>query len=69
MKSRIYLLTFNAKTSAKFVIPSIKLTQAASPWTPYAAPYSGLFISNGWNSYMISSLWMGFTGSLKKGRN
>jgi hypothetical protein len=51
---KTYQLTFKAKCDTSFVIPSIKLTQAASPWTPYAPPYSGLYISSEWKSYTIN---------------
>ncbi|MCL6592060.1 MAG: hypothetical protein K6U80_19190, partial [Firmicutes bacterium] len=51
VKDRTYLLTFNAKSSAGFTIPSIKLNQAVSPWTDYAAPNTGLPIGTGWQDY------------------
>jgi hypothetical protein len=53
IKDRTYLLTFKAKSSAGFTIPYIKLNQAVSPWTDYAAPYTGLTINNGWRDYTI----------------
>ncbi|HEX3047616.1 MAG TPA: carbohydrate binding domain-containing protein, partial [Bacillota bacterium] len=48
-----YQLTFKAKCDSIFAITSIRLMKAASPWTNYASPYSGLTITNDWQSYTI----------------
>ncbi|HEX3045496.1 MAG TPA: carbohydrate binding domain-containing protein [Bacillota bacterium] len=54
MNGRTYLLTFKAKSSAKFIIPSIKLNQAALPWADYANPYKNLTIpAGGWQNYAV----------------
>ncbi|MCL6592063.1 MAG: carbohydrate binding domain-containing protein [Firmicutes bacterium] len=46
-----YKLTFKAKCSSSFAIPSIRLMKATSPWTLYDWPCSGLVVSNNWQSY------------------
>ncbi|HEX3047570.1 MAG TPA: hypothetical protein VHY08_22655 [Bacillota bacterium] len=48
-----YQLSFKAKCSVGFAIPSIRLMKATSPWTNYAAPYSSLMITNDWQTYTI----------------
>jgi alpha-tubulin suppressor-like RCC1 family protein len=48
-----YQLSFKAKCSSSFAIPSIRLMKATSPWTNYASPYYGLTIMNDWQSYSI----------------
>ncbi|HEX3047701.1 MAG TPA: carbohydrate binding domain-containing protein, partial [Bacillota bacterium] len=50
-KDKTYLLTFKAKSSNNFTIPSIKLNQAGIPWNDYAAPYNSLPVTTGWQNY------------------
>ncbi|HEX3048880.1 MAG TPA: carbohydrate binding domain-containing protein [Bacillota bacterium] len=49
-----YQLTFKAKSTSIFTIPSIRLMKATSPWELYASTYSGLTITNDWQSYVIT---------------
>lgn len=53
VQDQSYLLTFKAKASTCFSIHSIKLNQAAIPWTDYSLPYRGLTITTNWQSYAV----------------
>ncbi|HEX3047751.1 MAG TPA: carbohydrate binding domain-containing protein, partial [Bacillota bacterium] len=50
---KLYLLTFKAKSSAAFAIPSIKLNQDGTPWSDYAKAYSNLAITTDWQDYAV----------------
>ncbi|MCL6592061.1 MAG: carbohydrate binding domain-containing protein [Firmicutes bacterium] len=49
-----YQLTFRAKCSSSFAIPSIRLMKATSPWTIYAWPLGVVSITTEWQTYTVN---------------
>ncbi|HEX3047248.1 MAG TPA: LamG-like jellyroll fold domain-containing protein [Bacillota bacterium] len=49
-----YQLTFKAKCSSNFAIPSIRLMKATSPWTIYAWPLGVASINTEWQTYSVN---------------
>ncbi|HEX9059472.1 MAG TPA: carbohydrate binding domain-containing protein, partial [Clostridia bacterium] len=48
-----YTLTFKAKCTKNFTIPYILLQKMTSPWGNYAAPCTGLAVTNEWQTYTV----------------
>jgi hypothetical protein len=53
-QNKVYQLTFKTKCTNPFVMQSIRLMKAASPWTNYAVPHVGLIITPEWQSYSLT---------------
>ncbi|HEX3047249.1 MAG TPA: carbohydrate binding domain-containing protein [Bacillota bacterium] len=49
-----YRLTFKAKCSSNFAIPSIRLMKATSPWTIYARPFGVVSVTTDWQTYSVT---------------
>ncbi|MCL6592062.1 MAG: carbohydrate binding domain-containing protein [Firmicutes bacterium] len=49
-----YQLTFKAKCSSAFTIPSIRLMKSTSPWTIYAWPLGVVSITTEWQTYTVN---------------